>query len=66
MKRLLLCALCLLIQTGCTMEWMFPDVAKAQTEKQQYEELLKQRAILERQTNALERIASALEKQCEK
>ena len=47
---------------GCSNPYLNPDISKALTEKEQFAELQKQNVLLERQTIALEKIASILEK----
>jgi len=62
MKRLIfLVVLCLLLCGGCA--YFTPEVSKAITEGQQYEELKKQTALMERIAVALEKIAREKEKE---
>ena len=61
MKTLVFLLLCLLLFGGCA--YFTPEVNKAITEGQQYEELKKQTALMERIAVALEKIAREKEKE---
>lgn len=59
MKRLWLITLiiCALGLPACS--WIFPNASKAQTEKEQLEEMRKQTALLETQNEALSKLANS-------